>query len=199
VGGKYTYQKVNEKLAPNLAAKVLQLISGFLFLVGKPLFLFSLLSLTVILNLLNITGRYSKIIIRAINKVRSLINSLGIRKKSGLIFSASRERLKTRFNSFQKLLGNIRRKGNENFLNYAEKTGEILWKAEVFLIALKKVLAKFLAYARSRVQPKRIIRLYFLKLRLVFLTLTKDFPKPKFPKFSLLRILSILSLFIFLA
>ena len=189
----------NEKLAPKLAKKVLQLISGLLFLAGKPLFIFFLLILTLILNFLNITGHLFNNIFGAIKKVDYLKNASKIRKKSGVIFSASREHIKTRLRHFRNRFEILRKQGNKKFENYSEKGKNLLWNAEVFLIALEKLLSRFFLLAKSRFQPKKAIRLYFLRLKLSLLTLNKHLPRLKFPKFSLLRVLGVLTTLTFLA
>lgn len=123
---------------------------------------------------------------------------MGIHKKSGLIFSASREQLKSKIKYFNHLTDKLRNKGNKKFLNYAKKIGNFLWNAEVFLIASDKLLTKFFLLIKSRIQPKKVIRLFILKLKLNFLAFQNRYPKPKLPKFTLLRILSILLLLTFL-
>lgn len=191
----------NENLAPKLAKKVLRLISGLFLLVGKPIFLLFLLILTITLNLFNITGYIFEGTYRIIKEIYTLKNNLGLRKKKGLIFSASRERLKQKTRHLQGLFENTRKKGNKELLIFAEKIKAFLWFIEVLPIALEKLAFRFITYLRKNFQPIKTLRLLILRFSLFLLALKKNVLKigfPKLPKFSFFKILSGLLILVFI-
>ena len=188
----------NEKLAPKLAKKVLRLISGLFFLAGKPIFTILLIFITLFLHLANITGYLLKNIYWLFLKIYSLKKILGIHKKKGLIFSAQRERFNKTFKNLERKTEVLKKSGDAKIKEISIRIKNLFWKTEVFLIALSKLSQKFLAHIKPKLQLKKSLRLFFLKYLLSILTLKKRLPKPRFPKFSLLKALSILSLTIFL-
>ncbi len=198
----------NEKLAPKLAKKVLRLISGLLSGIGKPFFIILLLSFSLITQLINITGYVLKITFWTFRKVDSLKNALGIHKKSGVIFSASRERLKHKFQRFQERISKFHISQEKKLKQYFEELGEILWKVEVFFIASQKLLTKFFIYIRHKFQPKDILRLFplasqklvifWLKFKLFVFSIKITLPHPRLPKVSWLKVFGIIFVGVFL-
>lgn len=199
----------NENLAPKLAEEVLRVISGLLSFVGKPFFLIFLLFFSMITVLLNITGYLLRIILWIFRKINSLKINLGIRKKSGVIFSAQRERLRTGLREFQGNFDSLRKRQDRKLKRYFDEWKEIVWKAEVFVLALRKLSIKLFVYLRQRFQFKQFrlpllrvagnLNIFRLKLRLAIVSHKITLPHPRFPKISWLKILGVFFGLMFLA
>lgn len=168
---------------------------------GKPLFIISLLTLTIVLHLFNITGYLLNKISLIFLKINTLKNALGIRKKSGIIFTSSRERTRSIFRNFTDNLQKLTKNVDHKLRSYSHKKEKIIWRMDVFILALQKLLKRLFKYTKANIQPKRTLRLFQLKISLSLFTLKAHLPKihlPKFPKLSLLKILSIIFSLIFI-
>lgn len=195
---KHSIISTNEKLAQKLVNKALKFILELFVLVGRPLFIFSLTILTVALHFINITGHTIQYILKIFLKVYYLKNIFGLRKKSGVIFTASREQFKSKIRNIYQVIDKTRSNCDKKLDKYTSIAKNLLWNVEVFWIALDKFIQKSLLYIRERIQLKKLIRLLSLRISLFFISLKKKAPKPSFPTISFLKIFSVFILTTFL-
>ena len=175
----------DENLAPKKIEEVLRLSSGFLVFIGKPIYVF-------IISILNITGRLFE---RKVPRLHFKFPKRGL-KKRGVIFSSKSLKRKLFFNSYRKRFERIISKTGRSFENSRQKSKDISWKTEVFLLAVKKLIAKLSSDIKTQIpkfQPKKSLILFFLKLRLLAVLI----PRPSFSKISKLKFLFGFLIFIF--
>ncbi|MCL4387032.1 penicillin-binding protein, partial [Patescibacteria group bacterium] len=204
---------LNEKLAPTLVKEVLKLISGLLLLFGKPLFIVFFLIFFFISQITNITGYLLEGLFWVFRKINFFKNYLKIRKKSGVVFSASREQLKVRLEDFQKNIHEFHKRQNKKLKKNFNKLNDFFWKTEVFLIALEKISTRIFVYLKRRPQIRKTTRVKYSRLKSVILTNTRifllkqklfilpiriTFPGIKIPRISWLKIITFLFAFTFL-
>lgn len=185
--------------APGLIKIVFQFMVWFLMITGKPVFIVLLTLLTITLQIINTTGYIVRYIYKIIYEKYSLKNIIGIRKKRGLVFLASRERFKSFLKDIRAKTEKLKGKCLDELNKYSKFLNNFIWKKDVFLIALTKLLTKFVLLAKSKIQPKKTVRVLFLKVSLFYFVLKSNTPKFKLPQYSFLRILKTSLLLIFIA
>lgn len=166
--GKRT--KPDDNLAPRIVKIVLQLGSGLLVFVGKPLTLILVSLLVLFVRIVNITGIFS-----SFKPEKKL-------KKTGVIYTAKKLKLAL-----------LRQKLNKKFQLYYQKYKDTLWKYQVFFIAFRKFIPKVAIFARQKTLEavsRRKIRISFLKTRIFLYRLTFLLPRPTLPKISKLKLLT---------